>query len=187
MPSKQTTENLAYHASRLLLLILLCGKPRNTTSEKLPGIEGRTLLAKFDFFIRYPFYLRCAANILDKKVSDEDLGLATTAEEYSIESQMVRFFYGPWDHIYYLVLAYLIGKELINVEKSDGRGTEIFRLTRKGWNVAKSIMDDPIYTDLASRADTAYHLFNAYNGNRLKEFIYENFPEVVGRKIGAQI
>jgi hypothetical protein len=59
----RTTENLAYHAGRLLLLISLCGKPRNMKSEILPGIEGRTLLAKLDFFLRYPSYLRRAGII----------------------------------------------------------------------------------------------------------------------------
>src|SRR5437588_2238107 len=121
MASQRATENLAYHASRLLLLISLCGKPRKPTvkSEKLPGIEGRTLLAKLDFFIRYPVYLKRAAKLLHTEISDEDLGLATDEEMHSVESHMVRYLYGPWDHIYYSALAYLIGKGLIVVEKND--------------------------------------------------------------------
>src|SRR6266705_4853592 len=99
MVSTQKTENLAYHASRLLLLISLCGKPRNSSRrlDKLPGIEGRTLLAKLDFFLRYPGYLKLAAKILDVKVSNEEMGLATDEEVNSVESHMVRFLYGPWD------------------------------------------------------------------------------------------
>lgn len=187
MASKGTTENLAYHAGRILLLILLCGKPKGKSPEKLPGIEGRTLLAKLDFFLRYPAYLRQAAKLLNKEVSEYDLGLFSSGEEHSIEAQMIRFFYGPWDHIYYITLAYLIGKKLITVEKSDIRGTEIFRLTERGQFVGTQIAEDSNYKDLALRASTVYRLFSTYNGNRLKEFIYKNFPEIVGRKIGSTI
>lgn len=37
-----------FHASRLLLLLNLCG------TNPGPGIEGRTKFAKLDFFLRYP-------------------------------------------------------------------------------------------------------------------------------------
>jgi hypothetical protein len=189
MVSIQKTENLAYHASRLLLLISLCGKPRSPSvkSEKLPGIEGRTLLAKLDFFLRYPGYLKLAAKILNTKITDKDLGLAFNEDENTVESRMVRYLYGPWDHIYYSALGYLVGKELIQVEKNGRHGTEIFRLTMKGREVANRILNDPTYRDIAARADITYHLFNKYSGNSLKDFIYNNFPEVVGRKIGTMI
>ena len=184
----QSDENIAYHAFRLLLLINYCGKPQQVTSDTLPGIEGRTLLAKLDFFLRYPAYLRKAAKILEKQFSDEELGLVNDAEEKSVESRMVRYLYGPWDHIYYLTLAYLIGKELIEIEKKKGRDTEVFRLTGKGQNAVKLILkEDSSYTDLAKRADTVYHTFNGYTGNSLKEFIYEHFPDIVSRKIGTII
>jgi hypothetical protein len=177
-------ENLAYHAARLLILISLCGKPRSGRSKKLPGIEGRTLLAKLDFFLRYPTYLKKATEILEKELSDEDLSL-TLYEVHSVESRMVRYLYGPWDHIYYPALAYLVGKELITIESK--KGVETFRLTLKGKSIASDLAQDPVYTDLARRADTTYHLFNRYTGNRLKDFIYKHFPEVVSRKLGETI
>ncbi|MCI0561960.1 MAG: hypothetical protein MN733_26025 [Nitrososphaera sp.] len=185
MSFDQTKENLAYHAARLLLLISFCGKPRVKPSGKLPGIEGRTLLAKLDFFLRYPAYLRRAAKVLGKEVSDEALGLVPNEEEHSVESRMVRYLYGPWDDIYYPALAYLIGKELIIVE--IGRTNETFRLTPKGRDVANKLSRGPVYESLARRAETAYHLFNKYTGNRLKDFIYIYFPEVVNRELGARI
>jgi len=43
------------------------------------------------------------------------------------------------------------------------------------------------FSDLIRRADTVYKLFNAYNGSRLKLFIYDSFPEVVNRQIGEKI
>jgi len=67
------------------------------------------------------------------------------------------------------------------------KSTEIFRLTEKGKEVAQALAKDPAYEDLARRANTAYHLFNQFSGNRLKDFIYDNFPEVVNRKIGEAI
>src|SRR4051812_22748181 len=98
-------ENLAYHAGRLLLLLRRCGTPRAN-----PGIKGRTLLAKLDFFLRYPAFLKKAAGILKKDVATHQLGIDSERELESVESRMVRYHYGPWDHIYYPVLAYLIGK-----------------------------------------------------------------------------
>ena len=185
MSSGRANENIAYHAARLLLLIQYCGKPRTRGSAKLPGIEGRTLLAKLDFFLRYPAYLRKAAKILKRSFSDENLGLVPDDEVRSVESRMVRYLYGPWDHIYYTTLAYLIGKELIVIEMK--RGTEVFRLTSTGQDAAISLGQEPEYASLVQRADTTYRLFNKYSGSRLKDFIYAHFPEVVGRKLGALI
>lgn len=183
----QNNENIAYHAARILLLITLCGTPRSKQAKTLPGIEGRTLLAKLDFFLRYPAYLKRAAKILypEKEITDKDFGLLSNDELKSVESQMIRYLYGPWDNLYYVILAYLIGKELIEVEKR--KGTEIFRLTTKGHTVASELISSPIYADLVSRANTVYSLFNKFKGSRIKDFIYSNFPEVVNREIGAII
>jgi DNA-binding PadR family transcriptional regulator len=184
---KRRGENLAYHAARLLLLVAFCGKPRGKQAKALPGIEGRTLLAKLDFFLRYPLYLKKAAVIegRDAELTDEDYGMQPEVEMYSIESRMVRYLYGPWDHIYYPALAYLIGKELIAVDKK-GR-TEVFRITATGVETAERIAGDDAYADLAARARTAYRVLNKYGGNGLKNFIYDNFPEVVNRDIGETI
>jgi len=190
-PATRSTESIAYHAARILLLIAYCGKPRSGGVTKLPAIVGRTLLAKLDFFLRYPIYLKKAAQILGKDFNDEDFGMAVKAENaeelvtLSVESRMVRYLYGPWDHIYYPALAYLIGKELITIENTGG--TDIFRITSDGREVATALAGDEIYVDLVRRADTAYRLFNQYTGNRLKDFIYDHFPEVVSRKVGEVI
>lgn len=175
MSPRRASENLAYHAARLLLLVRFCGKPRRSRSATLPGIEGRTLLAKLDFFLRYPAYLKKAAEILKRDLSAEDFGLVPDDETRSVESRMVRYLYGPWDYVYYPALAYLIGKELVVIEMK--RGTEIFRLTSKGWDVATKLAQEPAYADLVRRANTTYHLFNKYKGSGLKNFIYAYFPE----------
>ena len=98
---------------------------------------------------------------------------------------MVRYLYGPWDHVYYPTLAYLVGKRLIYVQSA--RQAEIFRLTLKGYEVADQLVADPTYNDIADRARIVHSLFHAYSGTGLKNFIYDNFPEVVGRSIGESI
>lgn len=185
MSAERTGETLAYHAARLLLLIRFCGKPRRSRTAIPPGIEGRTLLAKLDFFVRYPAYLRKAAEFLEKDLSDEELGLVPDDEVRSVESRMVRYLYGPWDYVYYPVLAYLIGKRLIAVEMR--RGTEVFCLTPNGRDIADRLSQEPAYEDLARRADSAYRLFSKYKGTGLKDFVYAYFPEVVNRELGATI
>jgi hypothetical protein len=176
-------ESIAYHAARLLILIRSCGKPKGSASA-LPGIAGRTLLAKLDFFLRYPGYLKKARTIL-RKGDVKDAELLSPPEAASIESRMIRYFYGPWDHIYYPTLAYLIGKSLLRVDSK--RQIEVFRLTPKGFDVAEQLSATGEYLDLAERAQIVHALFHAYTGNGIKIFIYEHFPEVVGRKLGQVI
>jgi hypothetical protein len=98
---------------------------------------------------------------------------------------MVRYFYGPWDHIYYPTLGYLTGKRLLQIDSK--RQVEVFRLTPRGLDVAEQLSADAAYADLVDRARIVYALFHAYTGNGVKNFIYEHFPEVVGRKVGEVI
>ncbi len=179
----RNSESIAYHAARLLILIRSCGKPRGSASV-LPGIVGRTLLAKLDFFLRYPGYLKRARAIL-RKGELKNAGLLSPPEGASIESRMIRYFYGPWDHIYYPTLAYLIGKSLLRVDSK--RQIEVFRLTSRGFGVAEQLSATAEYLDLAERAEIVNALFHAYTGNGIKTFIYQHFPEVVGRKLGQMI
>jgi hypothetical protein len=185
-------ETLAYHAARILLLVRFCGKPQHSKTNSLPGVKGRTLLAKIDFFLRYPYYLKQAAEVrgkqttLKRELSDESFGLQASDSALSVESQMVRYLYGPWDHVYYSVLAYLIGKGLIEIHLGK-RQTEVFRLTSKGLQVAEHLSRQDAYSDLVQRAETVYYLFNSFSGTRLKNFIYDHFPEVVNRAIGSVI
>src|SRR6266536_5471076 len=88
--------------ARLLLLI-------DAFSSPDVGLEGRTKLAKLDFLLRYPaFFRRALAKraphaALPPDEEDEDL----------IETQMVRYRYGPWDPAYFSLLGSLIGRGLI--------------------------------------------------------------------------
>lgn len=176
-------EGLAYHSARLLILIRAYGAPRGQPGN--PAIVGRTLLAKLDFFLRYPAYLQKAAQIRKRAVDRQSLGIDSVDELDTVESHMVRFRYGPWDHIYYPTLAYLIGKQLMRIDSAAG--TDVFRLTDAGIAVADRLAGEPEYESVARRAATVGRLFKSFNGNGLKEFVYANFPEVVRRKLGESI
>ncbi|MEM0960924.1 MAG: hypothetical protein AAGK21_00115 [Bacteroidota bacterium] len=172
------TESVAYHAARLLLLIDRCGRPRS--GAKPPGIKGRTLLAKLDFFLRYPTYLVRAARMAEPRTRAAAATLDALSDPApTVEAPMVRYKYGPWDHAYYVVLAYLIGKGLVEVD-IEGR-TEVFRVTEEGRAVASELADDGAYAGIAHRADAVRSVFGTFTGSRLKAYIYERFPEVVAR------
>ncbi len=181
LKSPPPTENLAYHVGRLIILIGHCGKPQ-ANPNKPPTITGRTLLAKLDFFMRYPNYLQRAAIKLDIACTVEDLGISKPDDVNTIESRMVRYLYGPWDSVYYVALAYMVGKGLIEPPRASK--VDLFRLTPKGTTILGMFEADPDFSDLIRRANTIYKLFNAYNGSRLKLFIYDSFPEVVNRQLG---
>ena len=177
-----TGENLPFHAARLLVLCLAWGARRSPGLRD--AIRGRTLLAKLDFFLRYPAYLRRATEIRAR-----DLGIAeqvpTGPELDSVESRMVRYLYGPWDLLYYDTLAYLIGKGLL--EARIERGVEQFTLTESGRAVARLLAREESFAPVLERAQTLRRIFSTYSGSQLKSFIYAHFPEVVSRRIGAPI
>jgi hypothetical protein len=74
-------QELTYHAARILLLIAFCGRPARN-----PFIKGRTLLAKLDFFLRYPAYLDKAVKI-KLGTSLENL---ERYESENVETHMIR-------------------------------------------------------------------------------------------------
>lgn len=88
-------ELVEFHATRLLLLIVGCGKKDRVSKNH--KIEGLTKLAKLDFFIRYPELFRKAAHHVNE---------STTIASSAVESKMIRFHYGPWDKRYYQVLPF---------------------------------------------------------------------------------
>ncbi len=184
MRRSQSPESLAYHAARLLILISTCGRPQNREGV-LPGIEGRTLLAKLDFFFRYPSYLQKASVILGRETPGRIARGDKAFAHDTIESRMIRYLYGPWDHLYYPVLAYLIGKGLIEIDIR--KNTEVFRITSRGAKIAADLQTQDTYSDLVERGRLVRALFHNFSGSRLKDFIYNHFPEIVAREIGGTI
>jgi len=166
---------LEFHASRLLLLIRICGtKSRTDGTEKLDGL---TKMAKLDFFVRYPVFFGKLASQLD--------GQPPTLQE-GIESSMVRFHYGPWDRRYYHVLAYLRGKQLVRVETRH-RSYRL-GLTSVGRQCADRLLEDPSFGQLASHMRAVNQLLGKKSGSTLKRLIYEVFDkEVAQLSLGERI
>jgi hypothetical protein len=176
-----TSEEIDYHSARLLLLIAYCGSP-----ERLPNIKGRTLLAKLDFFIRYPTYLDKAAYKQTGKHLDELTGeLLKEEEKNNVETRMIRYRYGPWDKLYYQILIYLISKNLINVEIQ--KEVELFGLTNTGKQVVELLSNNPVFRQTILRAKVLKKIFPRWSGSGIKNFIYESFPEIISLPLGEEI
>ncbi|HAL72733.1 MAG TPA: hypothetical protein DCP71_13285 [Verrucomicrobiales bacterium] len=157
------------HAGRLLLLLRLCG-----TSNR---IEGLTKLAKLDFFVRYPAFLKRAAETLNKEV---------TTSSTNVESAMVRHHYGPWDKRYYALLPFLESRELITVVKVGA--TYDFSLTPQGEEIANRMAKHSAFSGLVDHMKDVKKLFGGWKGARLKTFIYQLFKdEVTNRELGETI
>lgn len=150
--------------ARLLLLI-------EAFSRGSKSLEGRTKLAKLDFFLRNPKYLHRALRI--KGRLDALVTLPDPIDD--IESGMVRYRYGPWDPSYYSILGSLIGKKLVAaVPIKRGIG---YKVTQKGREVARTIQTEPTWKDISTRIEIIHKNLD-WQGSTLKNFIYENFPEV---------
>jgi hypothetical protein len=176
-------ESVPYHASRLILLLYICGKI-SPLSKQAHSVKGRTLLAKLDFFIRYPHYLHKASQVLQKSLPPK-VAIHSEIQISTVESRMVRYRYGPWDHAYYTVLGYLISKDLIVLEQF--KGVDVFRLTDAGIVQAKNLVASGSFDDTVAYSEATNLLFRTYTGSSLKNFIYEKFPEVINKPIGQRI
>jgi len=113
--------------ARLLLLI-------DAFTGPTANLEGRTKLAKLDFLLRYPAFLRRAIAIRnpDAELPDPD------PSEANIEQRMVRYRYGPWDPAYFALLGSLIGRGLV-VPVSHRNGVA-YRTTPDGHAVASDLV-----------------------------------------------
>lgn len=159
--------------ARLLLLI-------NAFSGENKSLEGRTKLAKLDFFLRYPKFMARALSIRKPKLVMD----VSSQEQCNIESRMIRYRYGPWDPSYYAILGRLIGKGLIQpVPTTNGIG---YKTTASGRSTAESIAGNENWADVAARTKLLRRHFDL-SETTLKGFIYEHFPEVAGASWGAQL
>lgn len=156
------------HLARLL--ILLNAFVREDGDGK---IEGMTKLAKLDFLLRYPAMLERALKAKGRTIRDVEL---EEHEEESVESQMVRYRFGPWDHRYRELINILIAKDLASVD-IDGR-TIVMELTNKGRSVAHRLTDDAVFEPYARRSLALRRHFDMKATN-LMRFIYDTFPEIV--------
>ncbi len=160
---------IEFHASRLLLLIAVCGS--KDQKAKTLKIEGLTKLAKLDFFIRYPAFFNRVAAYLDSQAALTD---------DTIESKMVRFHYGPWDKRYYQIIPFLEARGLIRVAKQGSAYN--FLLTDLGKSLSEKLTADQQFSEVTNRMRTVKEVLGKKTGNQLKELIYKVFDEEVADK-----
>jgi DNA-binding PadR family transcriptional regulator len=158
---------------RILLLIDAFTKPTKS-------LEGRTKLAKLDFFLRYPVFMKRALAIRNPDQTME----ISKEEQLNIEGRMIRYRYGPWDPSHYAILGRLIGKGLVETV-SNSKGLS-YRVTESGKKLAKEIRTEDSWQETVSRIKILEKNFNL-TGTKLKEFVYKHFPEVTGASWGQKL
>jgi len=155
--------------ARLLLLI-------DAFTQSRGSLDGRTKLAKLDFFLRYPPYFKRAMAIRRPKAT-----VPNGLDDDTIESRMVRYRYGPWDPAYYSLLGSLIGRGLIvPILGSNGMG---YRTSEAGAELAQRLANTDAWYQTAEVTNLLVKHFDL-TGNSLKKFIYDHFPEVSDARWG---
>jgi hypothetical protein len=170
-------EDPSIHAARLLVIL------KEFAGEKGDKkINGLTKLVKLDFLLRYPVYLERA--LVAKGLKTECVEVKDF-ERKSVESSMIRYHYGPWDHRYRAFINILIGKGLAEVEVEGN--TIMIGITEKGIELAGNICTMPEFQDTVKRSLILRKAFEKTGAMALKEFIYSTFPEIVSLKKGEVI
>jgi len=165
-----------YHLVRLIILLKAIGGGRNKP------INGLTKLAKFDFLLRYPNCLERALEAINKDASEAEI---EDFEKETIETKMIRFRYGPWDPRYRRWIAVLVSKGLA-MTYIKGR-TVYIQLTESGQTLGKELWGNDTFKSLAIRAEMIAKPFKNYSSTKLKNFIYDVFPEIINMKWGEAI
>ena len=102
----------------------------------------------------------------------------------SVESEMVRYRFGPWDHRYREFLNILVGKGLV-VVSVEGR-TVVITPTERGQAVVTELASSSVFEDYSRRSTLLKRHFDLQATN-LMRFIYETFPEVVSLRSNKRI
>lgn len=160
-------EDVELHGARLLLLLDAFGE-----GDGSGQIQGLTKLAKLDFLLRYPVMLERALQARSKTTREVKM---EDHERNSVESQMVRYRFGPWDHRYREFLNVLVARELATIAIA-GR-TVVIQLTAEGRSVARELAASPLFEPYARRSAVLKRHIDLTATN-LMRFIYKTFPEI---------
>jgi hypothetical protein len=164
------------HEVRLLILLYVFSGPGGTDR-----IEGLTKLAKLDFLLRYPTLLERA--LMHRGHSGKKVAVQEH-ERTSVESQMVRYRFGPWDHRYREYVNLLVARGLA-AQSNEGR-TITVGITDRGRQVAGGLTDSDEFGAYVGRAEILYRNFNMTATN-LMRFIYRQFPEIISLRSNSPI
>lgn len=165
-----------FHIARLLLL-LKCAAGR---SHK--PMRGIMKLAKIDFLIRYP---NCLARVLKKLGKNDPKSELPEEERDTIEARMIRFRFGPWDTRYRRWIGIMVAKGLAQTFV-EGRTVNV-KLTEQGMTTAAIFAEQNEFEGLLKRAKVVIANVGEMSPTRLKDFIYEVFPELLGMQWGTHI
>lgn len=165
------------HVGRLLVLLRAAGG-RDGTQQ----VAGITKLAKMDFLLRYPNGLARVLHATGGNVAHAEI---KPHERDTIETKMVRFRYGPWDERYRRWIGLLVARGL-GTTYVIGR-TVYVRLTDLGREVADQLGQLEEFDDLRRRGDLIAKAVGRMSATRLKNFIYEQFPELLDMQWGEEI
>lgn len=164
------------HIARLLLLI-------NEITRRSGSLAGLTKLAKLDFLLRYPAFLEVlneSRNIVDLTWSPP-----TQVELDVIDAPMIRYRYGPWDHMYYSFIGGLVGRGIVDYVRPEF-GRLALRSTKSGTEIAVKLAELDEWKSTVVRAEFLGHHYNL-SGTELKGLIYSSFPVLVDQPIGTPI
>lgn len=165
------------HGARLLVLLRAASGRKGTKA-----VEGITKLAKMDFLLRYP---NCLERVLRDTQKDVEAADVKPYERNTVESKMIRFRYGPWDGRYRRWIGVLAARGLLTTY-ATGKTVHV-RLTEAGQAVADTIASQPEFEDIRKRSKLVVDAVGGMSGTRLKEFIYQEFPEIVSMRWGQEI
>lgn len=161
-------ENFELHLSRILILL-----DSFAGSDGTGTVNGITKLAKLDFLLRYPVMLERALKAKNRSIQNVKL---EDHELKSVESTMVRYRFGPWDHRYREFINLLIAKGLATVD-IEGR-TTIIGITADGREIASNLKVDILFEPYVRRSKLLNAHFDLTSTN-LMQFIYSTFPEIL--------
>lgn len=164
------------HAARLLILLSVFKEGKQDGA-----IEGLTKLAKLDFLLRYPVMLERALEAKGCSIREVQL---EDYERHSVESEMVRYRFGPWDHRYREFLNILVAKNLASIS-IEGRKVVIVA-TDLGQDRAGQLAEDDLFKPYQWRAKLLKRHFDLTATN-LMRFIYDTFPEIVSLRSNSPI
>lgn len=164
------------HLARLLALL------HSTTRYGDGTIDGLTKLAKMDFLVRYPQYLQ---RILQATRRRQPSVPIQDYERHTVESSMIRFRYGPWDARYRRWIALLVSKGLAETYLR-GRTVHV-RVTDLGTTVARNLLSQEAFSDIAQRSDIVASTVGRMSGSQLRRLVYQAVPELQGMAWGENI
>jgi len=158
--------------ARLMILIYhLCGVKNN---KKIDGVNK---LAKLDFLLKSPTYLKKGLGKLNTKTTVK----ISSAENWSIENKMNLYTYVPWDENYRKFLNVIISRGLVSIsfEKDD----YFIQITTKGIQLTEELNGNRHFKEFVNRSKVISTHFGSYSERFLNNFFAIHFPEIGSFKV----